>query len=102
MLEIDSYSHACYFSSVWQTLTITTTIHIIPTRQQQSHYPTQMAFRKWLDDSRKKFLCKGAVLKEHIKNKWNHFWDISHSVSHTPVEPSSSEEEEEEEDDDDD
>ncbi|KAI4915351.1 hypothetical protein J4E85_010476 [Alternaria conjuncta] len=54
---------------------------------------------RWLDDSRKKFLCKGAVLKEHIKNKWNHFWDISHSVSHTPVEPSSSEEEEEDEED---
>ncbi|KAI4641209.1 hypothetical protein J4E93_008088 [Alternaria ventricosa] len=61
-----------------------------------------MAFRKWLDDTRKKFLTKKDVLKEHIKQKWNHFWDISHSVSHTPVEPSSSEEEDEEEDNDDD
>jgi len=68
-LEIASYSHACYFSSVWQTLTITTTI---PTTQQQSHYPTQMAFKDWLHLRRKKFPTKGAVLKEHIK-KWNHF-----------------------------
>ena len=54
-----------------------------------------MAFKDWLDLQRKKFLTKNDVLKEHTKNKWNHFWDISHSASHTPVEPSSSEEKEE-------